>query len=98
MRLGVGLILLLHAGLLVLVALGGTPPVLEQLVTAGLVASLGGAIAALAMAARSDGDGSLELTVEIGGRKPRTPDAHPIDEAAGAHPAPSHVARTDDRR
>ena len=89
MRLGVGLILLLHAGLLVLVALGGTPPVLEELITAGLVAALGGAIAALAMAARSDGDGSLELTVEIGGRRPRTPDAHPMDETAGGHPAPS---------
>jgi hypothetical protein len=88
MRLGVGLILLLHAGLLVLVALGGTPPVLEELVTAGLVAALGGAIAALAMAARSDGDGSLELTVEIGGRRQRPPDAHPIDEAAGGQPAP----------
>ena len=84
LRLGVGLILLLHAGLLVRVGLGGTPVVLEQLITAGLVAALGGALAALIMAARSDGAGGLDLSVELGGRRHREPDAHPMDEPGGA--------------
>jgi hypothetical protein len=80
LRLGVGLVLLLHAGLLVRTALGGTPVVLEQLVTAGLVAALGGALAALIMAARSDGVGGLDLSIELGSRRHREPDAHPMDE------------------
>jgi hypothetical protein len=82
LRLGVGLVLLLQAGLLVRAALGGTPIVLEQLVTAGLVAALGGALAALVMAARGDGARGLDLTVDLGGRRPRTPDAHPVDGPA----------------
>lgn len=87
LRLGVGLVLLLHAGLLVRTALGGTPVVLEQLVTAGLVAALGGALAALIMAARSDGQGGLDLSIELGGRRQREPDAHPMDEL-GSVPGP----------
>lgn len=83
LRLGVGLTLMLHAGLLVRVGLGGTPVVLEQLITAGLVAALGGALAALIMAARSDGSGSLELTYDPTARRQREPDAHPMDEPAG---------------
>ena len=84
LRLGVGLVLLLQAGLLVRAALGGTPVVLEQLITAGLVAALGGAMAALIMAARGDGAGGLDLTVDLDARRQREPDAHPIDEPAVA--------------
>ena len=86
LRMGVGLVLLLHAGLLVRTALGGTPVVLEQLVTAGLVAALGGAIAALIMAARSDGVGGLDLSIELGSRRQREPDAHPMDEPGSVVP------------
>jgi hypothetical protein len=86
LRLGVGLVLLLHAGLLVRTALGGTPVVLEQLVTAGLVAALGGALAALIMAARSDGVGGLDLSIELGSRRHREPDAHPMDEPGSVVP------------
>jgi hypothetical protein len=86
LRLGVGLVLLLHAGLLVRTALGGTPVVLEQLVTAGLVAALGGALAALIMAARSDGVGGLDLSIELGSRGHREPDAHPMDEPGSVVP------------
>jgi hypothetical protein len=85
LRLGVGLVLLVHAGLLVRTALGGTPVVLEQLVTAGLVAALGGALAALIMAARQDGAGGLDLSIELAARHRREPDAHPLD-APGATP------------
>ena len=53
LRVGIGLILLLSAALLVRVGLGGTPDPLEQLLTAGLVAALGGAVAVLAAAARA---------------------------------------------
>jgi hypothetical protein len=86
LRLGVGLVLLLHAGLLVRTALGGTPVVLEQLVTAGLVAALGGALAALIMAARGDGVGGLDLSIELGSRRHREPDAHPMDEPGSVVP------------
>ena len=83
LRLAVGLVLLLHAGLLVRVALGGTPDVLEQLVTAGLVASLGGALAVLVVAARSDAGGGLELSTETSSPRRREPDAHPMDDPVG---------------
>jgi hypothetical protein len=83
LRLAIGLVLLLHAGLLVRVALGGTPAVLEQLITAGLVAALGGAVAVLVMAARSDGAGGLELATDTTPTRRREPDAHPMDEPTG---------------
>ena len=50
---GSGLLLLMDGALLVRVGLGGTPATLEQLVTAGLIVGLGGAIAVLAFAARA---------------------------------------------
>lgn len=78
-RLGMGLFLLLDAGLLVRVALGGTPGPLEQLLTSGVLVALGGTLAALTMAARSDGPGGLDLAVEVGMRGRRIPDAHPVD-------------------
>jgi hypothetical protein len=70
-RIGLGLLLLAHGALLVRVALGGTPTALEELVTAGLVVGLGGAVAILADAARHDGDDGFELEPEGRQRVPR---------------------------
>jgi hypothetical protein len=53
LRIGLGAMLLLAAALLVRVGIGGTPGDLEQLVTAGLVAGLGGAIGVVISGARS---------------------------------------------
>ena len=64
LRIGIGLFLLLQAALLVRVGLDGNPSQLEQLVTAALVAALGGAVAALGYAARSDGPAGFELATE----------------------------------
>jgi hypothetical protein len=73
-RLGTGLFVFLQGALLVRVGLGGTPGELEQLVTAGLVAAIGGAIAALAYAARADG-GGFELAPDARPRLRRPADA-----------------------
>ena len=62
LRIGLGLGLLLSGALLIRTSLGGTPDPLEQLMTAGLVATLGGAVAILAVAARSDGGPGFELS------------------------------------
>ncbi len=70
-RIGVGLLLLTHGALLVRVALGGTPPALEELVTAGLVVGLAGAVAVLANAAREDGAEGFALEPEGRTRVPR---------------------------
>jgi len=64
LRIGIGLFLLLQAALLVGVGLDGHPSQLEQVVTAALVAALGGAVAALGYAARSDGSGGFDLATE----------------------------------
>lgn len=82
LRLGTGLFLLLDAALVIRVALGGTPDPLEHLVTSGLLVALGGTLAALAVAARTDGQGGLELAAESGLRRRREPDARPLDPAA----------------
>jgi hypothetical protein len=80
-RVGLGLLILIDAASLVRVALGGTPEPLEQLLTAGLLVALAGAIAALARAARSDGVGGFSFASEPGGsRSSRPPDAHPMHE------------------
>ena len=50
LRIGLGLLLLLTGALLVRTSLGGTPAELEDILTAGLVATLGGAVAILAIA------------------------------------------------
>ena len=63
-RVGIGLMILVSGGLLVRVALGGAPSVLEHLSTAGLIAALGGAIAILAAAARRDGPEGYALVDE----------------------------------
>ena len=52
LRIGIGLVLLLTGALLVRTSLGGTPTELEDILSAGLVATLGGAVAILAIASR----------------------------------------------
>jgi hypothetical protein len=78
-RVGIGLLLLTDGALLVRVALGGTPGALEQLITAGLIAGLGGAIAVLAVSASRDGGDGFELAVTDRPRGVRAADARPID-------------------
>lgn len=78
-RLGVGLMLLIDAALLVRAALGGTPGDLEQLLTAGLIAALGGALATATIAAHAEGAGGFELSLEPRRRRRHEPDAHPIE-------------------
>lgn len=76
LRVGIGLQLLVGGAALVRAALDGTPEPLEQLVIAGLVAVLGGTVAAVAAAARGDGTSAFEV-VDTGQRPPRPPEAHP---------------------
>jgi len=82
-RIGIGLFVLLQAALLVRVGLDGNPSELEQLVTAALIAALGGSVAALAYAARSDGPGGFDLAVEPRMRLRRPQDAR----HDGPHPS-----------
>ena len=77
MRIGIGLCLLLGGALLVRTGLGGTPDALEQVLTAGLVATLGGAVAILANAARNDGTAGYDLLSSPGKRSRRALDARP---------------------
>lgn len=77
LRVGIGLSLLLQGVFLVRVGLGGTPSTLEELVTAGTVAVLGGAVAVLAMAARGDGTGEFTLADELPVRRRRQTDLRP---------------------
>ena len=79
LRIGIGLCLLLGGALLVRTGLGGTPDPLEQLMTAGLVATLGGVVAILAMVARRDGPDGFELSAAPSWRRQRVPDAHPLE-------------------
>jgi hypothetical protein len=62
LRVGLGLALLLSGALLVRTGIGGTPDAFEQVLTATLVATLGGAVAVLAMAAHADGPGGYEMS------------------------------------
>ncbi len=77
-RVGVGLLLLTAGAILVRTALGGTPEPLEQVVIAGLIAGLGGAVAVLAVSARAKGV-DFGLAADRSARAARPPDAHPID-------------------
>jgi hypothetical protein len=89
LRIGIGLIVLLQAALLVRVGLDGTPSELEQLVTAALIAALGGSVAALGYAARSDGPGGFDLAAERRVQLRRPQDARreaPRPSEAGLHP------------
>jgi hypothetical protein len=90
-RLGTGAVLLLLGGLLVRVGLGGTPSDLEQLVTSGLIAGLGGAVAVVVRGAR---DVASDLVVVEGGPPaasrhlgPRAAAGRPGDASPGASPA-----------
>lgn len=77
LRIGLGLCLLLGGALLVRASLGGTPDPLEELMTAGLVATLGGAVAILAVAARTDGRPGFDLSATTPRRSRHGADAHP---------------------
>jgi hypothetical protein len=79
LRIGLGLMLLLTGALLVRTSLGGTPVELEDILTAALVATLGGAVAILAVAARSDGRPGFELSATTPHRSSHAADAHPIE-------------------
>jgi hypothetical protein len=65
LRVGLGLGLLISGALLVRTGIGGTPDALEELLTAGLVATLGGTVAILALTARSDGRTDFEMTTAL---------------------------------
>jgi hypothetical protein len=77
-RVGLGCLLLVDAGLLVRTSLGGTPGDLEQLVSAAMLAVLAGTLATLAAGARADGSGGFAFSLERA-RRHREPDAHPLD-------------------
>ncbi len=77
-RVGTGLMLLSSGAILVRTALGGTPEPLEQVMIAGLIAALGGAVAVLAVSARADRV-DFELAADPSPRVRRPADAHPID-------------------
>ncbi|MFL5674461.1 MAG: hypothetical protein ACJ779_05615 [Chloroflexota bacterium] len=79
LRVGIGLVLLLSGALLIRTQLGGTPEALEQLVTAGVVAALGGAIAILGVAARSDGGMGFEMSESTPMRTSHASEAHPTE-------------------
>ena len=77
LRIGLGLGMLLGGALLVRTGLGGTPDQLEELLTAGLVATFGGSIAILAIAARSDGGAGFELSTTTLRRSSHGVENHP---------------------
>lgn len=62
LRVGLGLSLLIAGALLVRVGIAGTPDAFEQVLTAVLVATLGGAVAVLAAGAHADGPGGFEMS------------------------------------
>ena len=90
-RIGIALCLLVQGALLVRVGLGGNPVAFEQLLTGGLVAALGGSVAALAYAARSDGAGGYALATEWRVRLRRPQDVR--RRSPGPSDAPERPAR-----
>jgi len=78
LRVGIGLGLLISGALLVREGLGGTPDALEELLTAGLVATLGGAIAILAITARSDGRADFEMSTTVPNRSSHVAEPQPL--------------------
>jgi hypothetical protein len=98
LRFGMGVLLAIHAAILVRAGLAGAPSDAEQLATAGLVAVLGASVAAVAAAAIGS-SGSLAL---VAGRRPA---AHavtaeprrrfrlPVGPSAGRPPASPPAAR-----
>jgi hypothetical protein len=79
LRVGIGLNLLIGGAILVRTGIGGTPDALEQLVIAGLLAVLGGSVAAIAAASRADGVTGFDLAAAPTERTRRLPDAHPLE-------------------
>jgi hypothetical protein len=79
LRVGIGLNLLICGAILVRTGLGGTPEPLEQLMIAGLLAVLGGAVAAIAAASDADGSTGFDLDRVSTERSRRPPDAHPVE-------------------
>jgi hypothetical protein len=77
-RVGTGLLLLINGAMLVRTALDGTPGPLDEVLIAGLIAVLGGAIAVLAVSARAKGI-DFELAADRVGVVRRAPDAHPAE-------------------
>ena len=77
LRVGLGLALLIGGALLVRTGVGGTPDELEELLTAGLVATLGGAVAILAITARSDGRSDFEMVTLTPHRSSHVSDTRP---------------------
>jgi hypothetical protein len=77
-RVGMGCLLLIDAGLLVRAALGGTPGDFEQLIMSATLVVLAGTLAALAAGARADGAGGFGFSPDHA-RRQREPDAHPLD-------------------
>lgn len=83
LRIGVGCLLLVDAGLLVRAGLGGTPGDLEQLLAAALLVAIAACAAALGRAARLDPPGGFDLAEDSPTRMRRQPDAHPM--GSGEH-------------
>lgn len=79
LRIGIGLCLLVTGALLLRTNLGGTADALEQVVAAGLVATVGGAVAVLCLVARSDGRPGFAISAIAPQRADHDPDAHPVD-------------------
>ena len=78
LRVGLGCLLLVDAGLIVRAALGGTPGDFEHLITSATLVVIAGTIATLAAGARDDGTGGFGFSLERA-RRHREPDAHPIE-------------------
>jgi hypothetical protein len=78
LRVGLGCLLLIDAGLLVRGALGGTPKDFEHLIGAATLVVVAGTIATLAAGAREDGSGGFAFSLDRA-RRHREPDAHPLD-------------------
>lgn len=91
LRVAIGCLLLIDAGLLVRSALGGTPGSLEQLLVALLLVTVAACAAAMGRAARLDPPGGFDYASEAPTRLRRPPDAHPLDERApGERPRGEH--------
>ncbi len=88
LRVSVGCLLLIDAGLLVRAALGGTPGQLEQLLSTILLVAVAGCAAALGRAARLDPPGGFDYAPEGPTRLRRAPDAHRLEEAERPIDAP----------
>lgn len=98
LRVAIGCLLLLDAGLLVRTALGGTPGPLEQLLVALLLVTVAACAAALGRAARLDPPGGFDYATEAPIRVRRGPDAHPLPESERDHPGGVAGARGLDER